>query len=175
MKTKEQPRAPTAPGLIRKGVPPPHTPLPRTPSLAQLSLTHTGAVVGPQLEARLTLAAKGARQVHAAVLAIAVPTLVYIWDAGRGRTVEGRSQVPPKPAGTLPHHPPSCLSLGGWAGPDQAGLTHCTHTALCLVAQAEEAGGGGETWGWVGMGVRCWGESQATGPDSPTHSGPILR
>lgn len=130
MKTKEQPRAPTAPGLIRKGVPPPHSPLSRTPSLAQPSLTHTGAVVGPQLEAWLTLAAKGARQVHAAVLAVAVPTLVYIWDAGRGRTGEGRSQVPSKPAGTLPHHPPSCLSLGAWARPDQAGPTHYTHTAL---------------------------------------------
>lgn len=99
VKTKEQPRAPTAPVLIRKGVPPPHTPLPRTPSLAQPSLTHTGAVVGPQLEARLTLAAKGARQVHAAVLAVAVPTLVYIWDAGRRRTAEGRVRCHPSQLG----------------------------------------------------------------------------
>ena len=87
----------------------------------------------------------------------------------------GQNQVPPKPAGTPPHHPPSCLSLGGWAGPDGAGLTHYMHTALCLVTQAEVEGGGGETWGWVGMGVRRWGESQAMGTDLPTHSGPILR
>lgn len=43
---------------------------------------HTGAVVGPQLEAWFTLAAKGARQVHAAVLAVAVPAFVYIHTFG---------------------------------------------------------------------------------------------
>lgn len=39
---------------------------------------HTGAVVGPQLEAWFALAAKGARQVHTAMLAVAVAALVYI-------------------------------------------------------------------------------------------------
>jgi hypothetical protein len=60
--------------------------LPRTQEPSPASLTHTGAVVGPQLEARFALAAKGARQVHTAVLAVAVAALVYVYDRGRGRT-----------------------------------------------------------------------------------------
>lgn len=53
------------------------------PHLTQLypgsqSLTHTRAVVRSQLEARLTLAAERAWQVHTSVLAIAVATFIYV-------------------------------------------------------------------------------------------------
>lgn len=76
VRDKERLEPPT-PGLARSNPtigPPPGTPRHQ----ARPSLTHTGAVVGPQLEAWLTLAAEGAGQVHAAVLAVAVATLVYV-------------------------------------------------------------------------------------------------
>lgn len=60
--------------------------------LARPGLTYTGAVVGPQLEARLALAAEGAGQVDTAVLAVAITALIDIWGGGRGRA-EGTSQV----------------------------------------------------------------------------------
>lgn len=78
-------------GPVRKEAPHPTSrcPGPRTP--AQPSLTYTGAVVGSQLEARLTLAAKGAGQIHAAVLAVAVAALVYIWNGSRRRRTRRKS------------------------------------------------------------------------------------
>lgn len=41
-------------------------------------LTHTGAVVAGELEARFTLAGKRARGVDTAVLAVAIPTLIDV-------------------------------------------------------------------------------------------------
>lgn len=98
--TAQSPYFTCSPGLVGKGAPNPTPPCPGPRSLAQPSLTYTGAVVGPQLEARLTLAAKGAGQIDAAVLAVAVAALVYIWDGGRRRRAEGGSQVGSKPAKT---------------------------------------------------------------------------
>lgn len=98
--TAQSPYFTCSPGLVGKGAPHPTPPCPGPRSLAQPSLTYTGAVVGPQLEARLTLAAKGAGQIDAAVLAVAVAALVYIWDGGRRRRAEGGSQVGSKPAKT---------------------------------------------------------------------------
>lgn len=70
---------PTFPRPVRKRAPaPPPRPAQGWRSLAWPSLTYTGAVVGSQLEARLALAAEGAGQVDAAVLAVAVAALVYI-------------------------------------------------------------------------------------------------
>lgn len=128
VKAKEQPRAPGGPispvHLVWSGrelAPHPTSPCqdPK-PGPARPSLTHTGAVVGPQLEAWLALAAEGARQVHAAVLAVAVAALVYIWDGGQRAEVRWDSSWLGVKAS-----PPTVLSVSGrWAGPDQAGLTH---------------------------------------------------
>ena len=60
---------------------------------ARPSLTYTGAVVGPQLESRLALAAKGAGQVDTAVLAVAVTALIDICGGGRGKSAEGTSHA----------------------------------------------------------------------------------
>lgn len=130
VKAKEQPRAPhftCSPGLVRKGASSPPITLPRARSLAQPSLTHAGAVVGPQLEAWLALAAEGARQVHAAVLAVAVAALVYVWEGGQRAEAEVRwdsSWLGVKAS------PPIGLSV--WAGLGQ--IRQDTHTpVLCHV------------------------------------------
>lgn len=139
---KEQPRAPISPAhLVWSGrdlAPHPTSPA-RTQSLAQPSLTHTGAVVGPQLEAGLALAAEGAGQVHAAVLAVAVAALVYVWGGRQGQK-SGRTQAGWE---LKPRHPQPCLCLGAGLGQ----IRQDSHTHPCYAVSGDRDGRGLEVGG----------------------------
>lgn len=138
VKAEEESRTSISPANLDwsgRELPTPYHPAQEPRSLAQPSLTHTGAVVGPQLEAWLTLAAKGARQVHTAMLAVAVAALVYVWDGGRTRRAEDQSQEGPQLAGTpvLTTRVRVCVWALGWA---RTVRTHTyTQTVLCLVTR----------------------------------------
>lgn len=69
------------------------------------------------------------------MLAVAVAALVYIWDGGKRRRAEGRSEVGPQLAGTedFTTHILVCVWALGWV---RSGRTHTyTHIVLCLVTE----------------------------------------
>lgn len=142
------------PGRLSKGIP-----SPQPGGLAWPSLTHTGAVVGPQLEAWFTLTAEGARQVDTAVLAVAVAALVDVCGrGGRGRA-EARWDLRP---------------LTGPVSQECGHTYTCTHLeVLCASGWKAQAAGG------KGLGsrssARSGGQCRGCCLHSPTHSGPILR
>lgn len=65
---------------------------PGQPPLPTDGLTYAGAIIGAELEARLTLAGEGAGNVDTAMLTVSVATFIYVWRGQRAGVLEGQQR-----------------------------------------------------------------------------------
>lgn len=153
MKAKEHPRAPTSPGLVRKGAGPPHTTLPRTqePGSAQPhphrsgcwapagSLVHTGSERSPA-GSRSGAGSSG------------TGIRLYLGGGGEG-WLRAEVRWGPRRLGLKALSPTAFSVSRGGAGLGRVSGTH-TYSPESYDSRVEVAGGWGEIWvGWNG--VRC--------------------
>lgn len=151
MKAEEQPRAPAAPGLVRKGAPPTHTTLRRTqePGPARPHPHRSGCWAPAGSPARTGIERNQASSRSGAGSSGSGTHLYLRWRQGK----DSRGQMSGAAQASWDSSP-IVLLVSGLGQISQDSHIHA-YSPVSGDSEAEVAGDWGETWGWVGMGIRC--------------------